>query len=225
MKKLFLFLFCTILFSCKSHRNNNDLTRSNLKGQVKSVTESEYAANSKFGQAEKGDLTEKEDYKYNDDGNMDEYNYYYSNGQLEYKIIAKFNEKGDQTEGRMYNTDGKFVANCVRTYDNNQNLLSYTIVKTNADTFQRISYKYNDKGKAIELNTYQSEGKLSSKDVRKFDEKGLISEEIEYAQNGDQTYDHTFQYEDIDKKGNWLKKITLNKGEPVNIEEREIEYR
>ena len=70
-------LFLIFNFSFAQTKIENDLTRVGLKGKVSFFSESKYELVEKFGEIEKGSLSDKFTYKYDEKGNRIEYIEYY----------------------------------------------------------------------------------------------------------------------------------------------------
>ena len=104
-EKLLLILLCLpILFSCGAEKKqDNDLTRENLKGKIKEMTIYVFNVRESFGELEKGNLMWKNKCKYDEDGNKTEERYY-KDGKLIWKEKYK---DGNKTETNYYNKDGE----------------------------------------------------------------------------------------------------------------------
>ena len=131
MKKLLLLTLAiatltSMGYSQTTPAKKNGWEEANLKGKVKSLTESKYGAEDRFGEIQKKEssLSSKETYKYDDKGNLIEKNNYNADG-FYYKHTKKFDDKGNKIEENYYNADG---------FD------------------YKHTYKYDDKGYFIEKN-------------------------------------------------------------------------
>jgi len=279
---LFLILF---FVGCKSEKTENDLTKANLKGKVKSVKEISYYTKDKFGEAikdekyqqiefyfnEQGYITEKternfktsgysfssykketlkynqqnnivEKYIYNDvlgettsiityqydenenlieekqsdengklwsrsifkyDKNNNQIEYerynYFSDEELSYKYVYKYDEKGNKTEENIYNSDGELESKSIYKYDNRGNKIEENNYSSNGKLEEKFIYKYDNKGNKTEENKYNSIGELEYKSIYKYDSKGNKIEAKSYNSDDTLTYEWTCEY---DKKGN-----------------------
>ena len=119
MKKLLLILLCVpLLFSCGANeKDNTDLTRENIKGDVKQIIETSFDAKEAFGEPQKGDLRTKDISKYDEDGNMNENTYYNADGELIWKNNYQYDEDGNRTESTSYNADGELNWNYKYQYE------------------------------------------------------------------------------------------------------------
>ncbi len=125
-------------------------------------------------------MYEKETYKYDDNGNMIESNEYNRNGSLEFRKTYK--------------------------YDDNKNVIELYQYK-NKSLFAKVIYKYNNEGELIEFNTFTDNGSLLDKVNYKYDSNGNLIEEL-HSDNKNYNSKETYKYE-LDKNGNWIKKITF----------------
>ena len=191
-------LFLIVNFSFAQTKIQNDLSRDGLKGKVKFYSESYYELVDKFGEIEKGSLSDKYTYKYDVKGNKIEKNYYNAyNGTLWKKYTYKYDEKGNEIEDNHYNGDGSLLS--------------------------KHTCKYDEKGRMIEENSYNADGSLYSKYTSKYDEKGNKIEYNEYNADGSLESKRTYKYE-FDATGNWIKKTCIANDKPKELIERVIEY-
>ena len=101
-----------IAFNCSTEKFENDWTKDNLRGKVKSFTEVSYKVVSRFGNIEKGERERQFFYFdiqkiYNENGNVIEENKYKSDGRLAFKYTYHYDEKGNRVEKNRYGSDGK----------------------------------------------------------------------------------------------------------------------
>jgi len=127
MKKLLLILLCLpLLFSCGGNKKENWLTKVNLKGKVKELTETTFNAKEAFGDLAKDGLEYKCKYKIDEDGNLIEFNQYDNDGELIEKWKAKYDEDGNLIEESHYDKDGELVLKQKCKYDEDGNLTEWT---------------------------------------------------------------------------------------------------
>ena len=103
--KIALLIVTTLtLFCCSNQTEENDLTKDNLKGEIKSFTVFSYKAENRFGKVEKGirekdfDLDNDLQKKYDENKNIIEKNHYNLDGSLSFKVTYKYDENGTQIE-------------------------------------------------------------------------------------------------------------------------------
>ncbi|MFA5557000.1 MAG: hypothetical protein WCY06_00040 [Flavobacteriaceae bacterium] len=181
---LFLILF---FVGCKSEKTENDLTKANLKGKVKSTKETPYKAVEKFGEVTKGNVYINK--------------FYFSDDNLDIISSIKhivYNEIGNETENRDYDSNGNTLKRRTFNYDEKGKRISQSVYNPKGLEYKE-SYKYDEKGNQIEWSWYNSDGKLKSKYPCKYDEKGNLIEQSRYNSYGELKWKHTYKY---DEKGN-----------------------
>ena len=189
-------------YSQNSPTKKNGWETDNLRGKVKSYTQSSYDSAERFGEIQEiqkidGSLFNKETYKYDTKGNLIEDNSYYSDSSLNCKWTYKYDDKDNRIEANGYSANGSFN--------------------------EKYINKYDDKDNRIEAIWYKSDGKLEFKYIMKYDYKSNLIEKNGYNADGSLEYKRIFKYE-FDEKGNWIKKISFKNQIPENIKEREYEY-
>jgi hypothetical protein len=194
----------------------NDLTVLNLKGKVKTLYESTFNVEDKFGKIQKGDLqnkivtsfnesgnesektyyksdgslSAKYTHKYNNDGSEIERNYYsLINNNLSWKIIYKYDSNGNKIKENWYDLNGNLTQMNIYKYDDKGNMIEYDNYKTDGSLFYKESYKYNDKGYKIETNSFDPNARLISKDTYKYNDNGnMIVDDIFYPNYSSNQY-------------------------------------
>jgi hypothetical protein len=249
---IFMSLLCFSCFSDEEIKN--DLKENNLKGKVKSMEEAVYDVVEKDGGIEKSSLNWKHLVIYNKDGNKIMKKTYKLDGSLEdvYKFI--YDEKGRLLEEVGGDVAGKYLTKMIYEYDNKGGMIEDNLwaPKYSHPIITR-THKYDEKGRLIEsidwwsyrkskvmwkyVYEYNDNGKVSIEKLYK-DDRGRIKEWVntsyEYNENGDKIREviksarfdpsiYTFKYK-YDEKGNWIRRIQTDQGEPYQIMERTIEY-
>jgi hypothetical protein len=129
-----------------------------------------------------GSLNSRITNKYNEKGQVIEQACYGSNGRLVDMSINSYNTAGKISEADIYRNNNLFIKR-VYKYSEQENLLEIYNNCPGFDTW-RESYKYNDKGYAIEVNiNYQQNYSNDQKTTYKVDDAGNILEEIQYYSN------------------------------------------
>ena len=247
-----LLIITTFLISCVQNgelktvsKNNNDWSKSNLLGEVKSFRETKFLAVNNFSIVEDGEkkphLFNKEilfnldgfkieTNEYMPDGTLasrtmylyqnnklKEYNSYDSQGSP-FKIGKYEYNKAGKIEKLIDNTsDGRHNWTKKFNYDKNGNLSEVDQFKNEEIIDTKEVYLYDENKKMIESDFYKSD-KLVTKNNHKYDEDGNLIE-LNYGEKN--TYSYKYSY---DFKGNWVKKIVYENNEPSGIMFREIEY-
>ena len=112
MKELLLLLLCvTLMFSCGE--NENDLTRENIKGNVKEIISTTFSAMDAKGDPKEWGLSYKGICKYNEDGNITEATVYNADGELFEKWKSQYDVVGNRTEETHYNANGEVILSLI----------------------------------------------------------------------------------------------------------------
>lgn len=248
MKKLLMLLLIfsnCIVSSCGKRANKNDLEKENLKGNVVSVTKTQYKVTEKFGEPVKGekDCVDLETceiiIRYNDLGNESKFAEYDSYG-ISFITIVKYNDKNQKIEQNRYTPDeGKRVTqfklkydlngNCIeessdagymvkKEYDENNNLKKELIKDWQTKEFNETAYFYNEKNELI--TEKYSQGKT---EYTYYDD-GNMKDVIYYNKDGRLQTKGSYNYK-YDQHKNWTAQIAYQNGTPVSYVERIIEYK
>jgi hypothetical protein len=161
-------------------------------------------------------------YEYNKEGYKSKKIKIMDNGETIDKVIYEYNSKGKlikETEDMSDLSPDLMVS--TYKYDEKGNLIEYSSFSDYSEAF--IKYKYNDKNQLIEVK-------------KPLIEEGEYTEYLIYDNNDnllEKRYTNTGYYEDwkeareryeLDKQGNWIKKIKYEDNRPKEITLRTIEY-
>ncbi len=144
---LILFVFFTFSNCSKIQEDKeNNLKKANLKGKVKSFTETAYEVAEHFGNAVEifGNIEKRNKvgfslhYNFDENGNQIEFQkkFYEPNDSLNEKTICKYDTKGIKIEESHYKSNGSLLT--------------------------KILYKYDWNGNQIESNIYSDESLISN---------------------------------------------------------------
>lgn len=186
----------------------------NLKGAVKSYTQSVYKATEKFGKIEKGEqdnvtrVVDNKDFDniiaaYNEKGDLIERSIYYADSTLFYKEKFVYNDEGKQIEGCRYDANGTLEGKTKFLYDEKGNLIEIDFYESDGSLNWKIMCAYDEKGNQIERNFYESDGSLDGKITRTYDEKGKEIESTHYESDGSLVWKEKYVY---DKNGKLIEK-------------------
>lgn len=261
LKILYTLITVTLLnISCNDNIKKNDLAVHNLYEDVKLIEQNVYYTVEKFGEISKGKLFLSSEQIYNIDGNLEEVNNYYPENILGSKWVIKYNDVGNKIKTIIYNAEGDLST---EWSEKNVNSESYDYKRFNNDEianesyhdylknykYQKVSYKYDEKGKLIEIITndpednlvkretnkydlegnlvevinFNSDNKINTKKISRFDDNGnVMTDEIkDYKSN--ETVAISYKYE-FDENDNWTKRIELENGVSKYITIRKIDY-
>jgi len=237
---------CLILFSftaliCNAQTNKKtDWERDGLKGKVKNIVESNYAAVDKLGKIAKGDeyppsfgfsnsvITTYDSagnviigeyyaiqifsYRYDDYGNrIENNNYSIEDSTLVMKIVYQNDIAGNAIEEHVYSDEYSDV---------------YHVKALRLST--KSTHLYDEHGNTIETNRYDEKDNLVSKTTYEYDKQNRIVKIVVHNAGRGQPYEdiEAYSYSKFDSKGNWVERTTYygKAREPVIVTERTIEY-
>lgn len=187
MKKSISFLLMVIvvlsIFSCENGNKINDLTKANLRGNVKYIKEKTYYVSEKYGQLIKGEIEEYELILFDKKGNIIEEKKYSNYYQDNYIKKYKYDKKGNKIEHNWYNLDGEIDRKGVFEYDSKGNNIEESWYDINDNLCTKKVFKYDSKGNNIEYYRYFSDGNLHSKEICQFDSMSNKIKETLYHKN------------------------------------------
>lgn len=127
---------------CSCGRQQNDLTRQEASGDVKSIRTTGYEATEKFGEISEGDVLYGQ---YGQDvNNLIEFN---TDGYI--TEISNFDYSGDLSQKSVYVYDGDDKVTKINTYDGD------------GDEISRTVYTYNNNKKVTKIVDYDKSGKIN----------------------------------------------------------------
>ena len=224
MKLLFILTYLltiTIVANSQTFPRNhfkNDLQRQKLKGKIKSVTEKDFNSS--------GDsLMLKTITIYNDTGNMASFITYSPGGIILSRTAYSYNDSGKLIEEKRFKADGSLNVKTTCGYDEKGNKTEEDNYDAGGTLFLKVINRYDGKGNRIIKDSYNEFGSLFLKCNSKFDDEGHEIQAKEFDSHQSLKFTTTFEYEQDDENGNWLKRTTLKNDDPATITEREIEYR
>lgn len=250
MKKIFLLICFAFLLSCSSDIiQENDWTKDNLNGEVKSITETKHVALNYYDTEKKGKIiwyTKYDDkgnkleesynsnhlgtnfpgknlYTYNNKNELLEQHQYKNNGKLLIKALYELNKKGKHLEASWNYPDGSSFGKTTYKYNHHGKLTEEIWYLSDGSLDEKIRYKYDISGNRIENKAYRSDGSLLYKFTYEYNERGNKIEEDIYNSDGEWEESIIYEYE-LDKRGNWTKKLAIKNEEPISITERQYQY-
>ncbi len=203
-------------------KGSKDLIQENLKGKIKTITESNFKVISKFGEFKKGDALDTKVSKYNEKGNKieEEYNDYVFNNQnrhvLEYnannyiitstnynpdntiatKMIIKYDDRNRIEEMSSYTRDGVLLTKSKLSYDK-ETFKNYDIreYSANGTLSTKYSGKLDKNNNQIEWCTYEQTGSINIKEIFDYDSASRLLEKRVYQQGQIYLGKTTFEYD------------------------------
>jgi len=186
--KILTTLILIILLSACGDRGKdreNHVKILGFKGKVKLVKYSNYDAESKFGEINKGIRSsfgeDNRYYYFNEKGVKIEEGEYDFHGQIQRKKLYKYNENGNLIETKDFNLKDEYIGKTIYKTDDNKNLIETNDFNSKDEFIGKTLYIRDDKENAIETNSYDSKGNLYSKLKSEYDTKGRVLEVISYG--------------------------------------------
>ena len=190
---------------------------------LKHMTRIESKVTEKFGEIEKQECINHEEWSFDLSGNVLEHITYYKNrSKWETKTVFQYDEKENlvmktfqtssvplDTTIYEYNETDRLVKSTDSSngtikevlefkYDELGNIVSETHYHY-GDIFYMIKYKYDNTGKKIEYILYNGEGSIVTRETYEYNVDGQLSKLIEYSRNNIVTHRH-YKYDEFGNK-------------------------
>lgn len=205
LKRISITLFSLLAaFGCFGQNIENDWTKDQLIGKVKSYAEVAYKVEDRSGKIEKIEkLKSHYSYfdsqkKYDEKGNLIELNAFNTDGSLDVKETYTYDDKGKLVEFNSYPSDSSLLYKNMYSYDDMGNMIAFNCCHSNKSMDYTFSFKYDEKGNHVESNKFNSDGKLEEKATYTYDGKGNKIE-ASYYLDSSLYFRETYAY---DNKGN-----------------------
>ncbi len=200
-----------LFFSAATAQKKNSLQQINMVGKVKLVKETDHSVLPRPGEPKEDSIQSVITFRFNEQGNDEEWISYYPDGSERVKRTFSYDEKGNDKEQIMYSDDG--IDHTVYLYDGNGNMIevkTYYVDDMLGDTVvtSKSVYLYDSKGNVIDEKNYNDWNLLEDRKSSVYDDKGNVIEEGLYGA----TYErylgkYTFKYDD---RGNNTEGITYD---------------
>ena len=228
-----------------------DLQNDNLKGMVKSLTETAYTATyGDSGKAGKGNFEHKYTFMYDKNGNLTGSTGYNKDNSLldkttciidkkgnrnemdkanadaspKGKTTYKYDAKGFMAESKEYFSDGSLSDRYTFKYDTNANLVEMRDFNAKDSLILWYKYTYDKQGNNVKTEGFNGVNGLISTIKTEYDDKGNQIKwkgDYSHVNSNDFAYDYKYIY---DKNGNWKQRLKFQNGYEIEIVERTIEY-
>jgi hypothetical protein len=192
----------TFIISCSKGKLGNDVKNSlsniGLNGNIKFLIETEYKADYVSGVIQKGEIISRYIELFNGNGNILEWEIYFSNATLIDELCYKYDSFGKLIEITSTNSRTTF------NYDSKGNEVEECIFSQDGILKERHYKKYYKKGKKVEEIRLDSNNILLSRYIVKFDANEREIENTSHKADGILEYKNTSKY---DEKGRAIEKI------------------
>jgi hypothetical protein len=202
------------LISCGNKKLENDLSKNNIKGKVKTIFEESYDCEMILDKPTKTSLDEKITYEYNKDGNQLSGVSVNSLGMVESKISLIYNSANQKIEEQYYRIDRLDTSITIDNYFYNQKKLLERTESRSKTYVNTYVYEYDNSDKLIVIKNHTmvkpyspSLGDFTPKfentfDIikNKYNQNGLLSRKERYndnTQNPTRIQEYTtYEYDD-----------------------------
>lgn len=208
-----------LTFTCIEFKNNqtdNDLSKNNLNGNVKSVTSLSYEAKNYDGKLVKGDNVSEGLFEgntveiYNNTGYLLEEKNFYYDGSVYLSVLYSYDEKGKLVNRSNFN-HGKKGYSKEFEYDENGNMINEYDLTPTGIAQRNWAYKYDKKGNNIERSyTYFLDESNDFKTLYEYDNDGNKVQESTYDKYGIQ---NTIIFYKHDTNGNLIEEKVYSKSD------------
>jgi len=189
----------------------NDIKIMGLKGNIRSLSETTYKAQDKFGEIVKGQITGKcSVILFETTGMIKEEQYFDPQGKPLSTKKNMYDSKGNKIEN-AFRPDGKLDNTKKISYDSKGNITEETIYNSQGLLESKYKYKYIDR-KLTEACLYNSEGSISNIELYGYDIDGNKTEENFFNSEGEMTDSHKFIIEKDGEGSRTVKDIFVSDG-------------
>jgi len=189
----------------------NDIKIMGLKGNLRSLSETTYKAQDKFGEIVKGQITGKSSViLFETTGMIKEEQYFDPKGKPLSTKKNMYDSKGNKIEN-AFRPDGKLDNSKKISYDSKGNITEETIYNPQGLLESKYKYKYIDR-KLTEACLYNSEGNISNIELYGYDINGNKTEESFYNSEGELIDSHKFIIETDEEGDRNVKDIFVTDG-------------
>jgi len=187
-----------------------DFVDDKIIGKVKSIKETGYELNDRFGKMVKGKFQGYTIKNYNDRGDLTEQNKYGADNKLQYKIKCtyKYDTQGNKIEHDFYSKDGKLSTIYKLKFNDKKQNIESSSYSADGRFCAKIINKFDNRGNVVEECSYSSNGKIIQKNIYRFDEHNNLKEVNNFDMNGQLTSRDTYTYDNHNNKTNHTSKLT-----------------
>lgn len=197
----FILLLATNCFTlyAQDKTNCNDWKKDALKGRIKNVLVEKVKVLERDGQVVETERRISTSKSYNENGYLTEELIYNSDGSEDSRLIYRYDDKNRIIETQIYNDNNPNPEKTLYIYNRNGKQTDMTDYNKDGSVKYKSSYVYDDKGNSIE-EKYCYDGKSCTTVKQKYDEKGRIIELSTYESDGSLFVKKKFTYNEREEK-------------------------
>jgi hypothetical protein len=151
-----------------------------------------------------------------------EVRFYAADGGLLYRIVYHYNERGRLTDMEQRTGDAPLFDLPAGANPAGSRLAEFPALFSPDTALSTVRYRYDEQGRRIESATWIGPH-CTERRVYEYDERGEKSAERRYGRDGQLASGETFERE-YDARGNWVREIVRQGGEPSVGTRRTILY-
>ena len=190
---------------CSKEQKENDLTKFNIKGDVKSLIEESHYAIVRNGKIEKDKSRGffKSILEFNKEGNFEEAIYYDFDGSIFEESTYEYDEEGDLVKEISLDPAGVYLKSTYEyKYDQAGNQVEKIVYNTDGSKNDLYTYEYDEARNLVKEIRYSPDGSIFEESTYEYDEAGNLVKEIVHDIPFD--FKSTYEYDD---KGNLVKRF------------------
>ena len=192
-------------------KGSKDLIQENLKGKIKTITESNFKVISKFGEFKKDIVLSTLVNKYNEKGNKTEEEYTDYGNNIQNRHVLEYNTNNYIITSTNYNPDNTIATKMIIKYNDKKRIVDMSSYNGNGTLVNKYKLTYdNSTFENYELNEYSADGILNAKYSGKLDKNNNQIEWCTYEQTGGINMKEVFVY---DSASRLLEKRVYQKGQ------------
>jgi hypothetical protein len=211
-----------LVISCSNENVRNSLAEQNLKGKVRSLTETTYSVDDS-GKINDSNFIEEVYYQYNTRGNTVEELHYWPDSVSDL-ITFKYDLKGRKVEKRWKDSNDYIDEVTTFRYDKKGNNIERRRSETDGSLLKKAAFKYDAFGNKTEEVNISFDDSTHERKTFRYDKDNNMIEEFSYISDDSVVHQYRYKYLEFDPAGNWLKRMQTEKNIPQSLTIREFEY-
>ena len=248
---LIIYLLGPVLYCCS--QNKNSLQKEKLVGKVRSITDENFNVIDSLGKAERGFITSRNIFLYDEKGNMiKQICEPVTKNQIASILVNNYDGKGNSIKSIHYDEFGKETFRSENKFDDKGSIISsdaYDNGIRRKEDNSKIGYEYDSKNNVIEIKESNRQGRYDGKTRYQYDQRGNVIERLMYNEHDKLIYKSFTRYDSknnniemvgydadgsvaskyrfeyvFDNLGNWIIKRAYKNEKPDGYYDRKIKY-
>lgn len=165
-----------------------------LKGDVESITITQYAIRRASGKIVKFAEESKYLYRFNQRGDVVERVEYDNNNMPSHRCLYTYDSENRMVEAAWYKNDTLMTWKALYAYDDKGRMIEEAGYNSDGSKLDFTLYTYDAMGRKTEAACYSGEGVLQLVSFLQYDENGLLKEDARYYGDGKLGYKYAYNY-------------------------------